>query len=151
MKIKYLIGIDPGQATGICLYNKITRKVEQVKTVSMIQAFEEIEKLHSDGFQDKCKFIIEDPNKIRPTFSRGDMSQAAMNKISQNVGANKRDAKLLIEKCLSLGFEVEQIKPKSIGKGKKRKWTHEEFVMYTGCTEHCSQHARDAAALVVGR
>ena len=57
MKIKYLIGIDPGAATGICLYNKITRKVEQVKTVSMIQAFEEIEKLHKEGFYKQKKRV----------------------------------------------------------------------------------------------
>ncbi len=129
-----------------------------VKTVDMFGAFREIEiidktKLPDGGkMQSICKIIIEDPNLNGPTFFKeGVMSQAAMNKVSQNVGANKRDAALLIEKCKNLGFDVETIKPKKDKNKKKGKINHEEFVLKTKFDSRCSQHARDAAMLIFGR
>ena len=135
------VGIDPGVNVGFAISHK--GKLLQLSTLTFWEAVQELEQL-AEGAQ--LHVYIENPNANKPTFwKQGAESQKAREKISQNVGANKRDAQLLIEKVELLGVKVLPVPPKT------KKFTADSFRKLSGWESTCSQHARDAAMLVLGR
>lgn len=142
-KAEFLIGIDPGVKTGFAVWSR----TEKGLTISTTDFWGVISYLME--ITDKSKFfvIIEDPN-LNPAMhwnqhnAKGSINFGA--KIAQNVGANKKEAELLIEWMKREGIHFYRYKPTT------KKWTDEEFKRYTGYAGKCSQHARDAAAMVWG-
>lgn len=145
---RIFIGIDPGVNTGIAIWNSSRGRFDALKTLTFWQAIEELEQWANlaQEFVPK-KIIMEDPNMHSPTFKRKGVFGARENKISQNVGSNKRDAQLLLQKCTALGFIVVCIAP---GANKYINLTAEKFQSLTGCKLQSSKHSRDAAAYVWG-
>jgi len=135
------VGIDPGVHVGFAL--AYAGKIIQLQTLTFWEAVAELEAL-AEGAQ--LHVYIEDPNANRPTFwKKGATTAAAIQKVSQNVGANKRDAQLLIEKALLLGVKLTTVPPRS------SKLASPGFQQLSGYTLKSSQHARDAAMLILGR
>ena len=135
------VGIDPGVHVGFATSQN--KKLLQLRTLDFWAAVAELEQLAQLY---ALHVYIEDPNANRPTFYKAGADNAKKReKISQNVGANKRDAILLIEKAELLGVKVVAIPPR------KSKLTAVGFQQLTGWQTVCSQHARDAALLVFGR
>ena len=131
-----IIGIDPGQNTGIAIYDNGWTLL----TVPFWGAIFEL----SSRISEKPKVFIEDPNLIKPTFPRK-VGPRVRDKISQSVGMNKRDAQLLIRWCELRGLDVTHVKPT------RSKVDAKYFKKLTGYSKRCSQHARDSAMLIVGR
>lgn len=146
IKLKYIVGIDPGVNNGFANWCKTTKELIDLKTLSfwkLIIELDKLRKLKEEAGLDLL-IIIEDPNKNRPVFDKGVQSQKAINKIAQNVGENKRIAKLLIEYCEEHGISYSAITPRTA------KWDKNTFFKITNCKFECSQHARDAAKLCYG-
>ena len=143
---RLFLGIDPGQFTGLALWHPGTRKLDLFTTdfwgaIDFLyeqKAFCERDEIH-------LKVVLEDPNLNKPVFAKkGVANNAALSKIAQNVGQNKRDSQLIAEFLRHEGIETKLVKPTT------SKWSKEEFEKITGYTERCSAHARDAAKLVFG-
>jgi hypothetical protein len=148
MTDKIFIGIDPGVNTGVAVWNSTKGRFEKLLTLSFWEAIKFLEDTANvaQEFMPR-KIIMEDPNMKSPTFKRKGVFGARENKISQNVGSNKRDAQLLQEKCKSLGFNVVCIAP---GANKYINLNAKQFQLNTRCMLQSSQHSRDAAAYVWG-
>lgn len=142
------MGIDPGVNTGIAVWNSSKGRFDALKTLTFWEAIDELQQWANlaHEFMPK-KIIVEDPNMISTTFVRPGVFGRSHAKISQNVGAVKRDAQLIIEKCKALGFEVVCIAP---GANKYINLTAKQFQTMTGCNLQSSQHSRDAGAYVWG-
>jgi len=141
---RVLIGIDPGKETGIAIMRDGDLLV--LETCSF---FDVLSFLEGWGLEPKTdvQVYIEDPNLNKPVFDRGQRGRIALN-IAQKVGANKRDAELLIEYCNRIGIPVFPVRPQS---GPFTKMTAEFFKKQTGWTGRTSQHARDAYSMIIGR
>lgn len=149
----YLIGLDPGKKTGVCLYDKSKKIVVKLCTLDFWQVFDLITEvafiLRGIDYQGKIAFNIENSALNKPTFAKPeDGKELTRQKISRNVGSNQRESVLLIEGIRRLGYEVKEVRPtkKAAFKGKI---TVELFKAMTGWKGSSSQHARDAAMLVI--
>ena len=172
--IRYLIGIDPGVNTGISVWDRKRQRVEDLAVMSYWEAIEFVERFSPKN----TELRIEDPDQISHVWDRpmpagagkylpaselmihhvrrGQMgafiaTMRKLIKIAQNVGMNKCDGKRLIEYFRLKGYTVKAVNPKNLGK----KWTHAQFVMYTGLRDaeykkKKYQHAIDGCRLVVG-
>lgn len=145
---RIFIGIDPGVKTGIAVWNSSNGRFDALKTLTFWEAVEELQQWAdlAQEFVPK-KIVVEDPNMISTTFTRQGVFGRSHAKISQNVGACKRDAQLIVEKCKSIGFTVVCIAP---GANKYINLNAQKFKALTGCDLPSSQHSRDAAAYVWG-
>jgi len=144
---KILIGIDPGVQTGFAVMRDSS--IVLLKTITfwdvpgLISEFNDVHRY----FNHSLTVYIEDPNLNKPVFNRGQQGRIALN-IAQKVGANKRDAELLIDFCKKEGIEVVAVRPQS---GPFNKMKAEFFKKQSGWTGRTSQHVRDACGLIMGR
>ncbi|ULG90729.1 hypothetical protein FH593_20735 (plasmid) [Leptospira interrogans] len=133
-----LIGIDPGVQTGFAVWNRVRRELVVVTTLNLLEAQEKVK-----AFRDKGESIcltIEDARK-RKWFGPN------ANAKRQGAGSVKRDCALWEEFCKREGIPFRLVHPKRGA----TKIKAAEFRILTGWTEPTSEHARDAAMLVVGR
>jgi len=137
-----IIGIDPGVHVGFAVWSRTTKEFEKISTCSFWQCIAELDIMH-EAYID-ITVVIEDVTQNRPTFNRG-VYGAVQNKISQNVGSNKRDCQLIIEWCEERGIKVVRLRP---NKNSMTKKSAAYFRQQTGWTKKTSQHGRDAAFLV---
>lgn len=145
----YLIGLDPGKSTGFCLYDKTAKIIIKLCTLEFWEIFDIEAEIWKHVAKGKISFVIENSSLNKPTFAKaGDGKELTRQKISRNVGMNQRESVLLIEGIRRLGYEVKEVTPskKSAYTGKI---TVPMFKAMTGWKGSSSQHARDAAMLVI--
>lgn len=152
MNEKYYIGLDPGAHTGVAIWSATEQKFIRLATFDFWGFVDFIvdlkKKIELTAYFIKPEAIyVEDPNLISTTFVRTSRYSNTHQKISQNVGSNKRDAQLLIELLEKMGFKVIRKKP---GSNKYINLDSNQFNRLTGWTSISSQHSRDAGAYVVG-
>lgn len=143
-----LVGIDPGEHTGVAQFDHLAAQPEMLlqtldfwATVRLLETLAITEK-------HRAHIYIEDPNEHRSLYANKDSKTGEVRtKVAQNVGANKREAALLIKKCEALGLQLTTIKPGDV----LTKQSAEAFARLTGYTKRCSEHARDAALLIWSR
>lgn len=105
--IKYVVGIDGGANNGYCIFDRTINKITKLKTLNFWKL---IQNLDEDFFDNEninindCVFIVEDPNQINPNFqfkkkfgTRVIGNISIFDRISQNVGMNKRTTQLIAE------------------------------------------------------
>lgn len=139
------IGIDPGLHTGVAITDHRAGMPLQLHTLDFWATVDLLQDLFKQH-QNRLLVVIENPGTHkRIIYARLDTESGAgkREKIAANVGANRREASLLIEWCRRTGIAVDATKP--LGK-----LSAEEFEQITGI-KHGSQHARDAARLILGR
>lgn len=152
-KIEYIIGIDPGENTGFALYNNKCKSFDIVKTMTFWETIGKIkyyaEICNEWNFRESTYYksllvLIEDPGINKPIFysKYGNKKFREYTRISQNVGMNKEQAKLLIEYCKRNNIPYEAIKPDT------KKMTSKEIKHFTGYEGKTSQHSRDAIKLI---
>ncbi len=56
MKYDRVIGIDPGTKTGLAIWNPIEKVLDEIKTVSVIEAFDIILNMHAKGYRLQIRF-----------------------------------------------------------------------------------------------
>lgn len=140
-RVFLLAGIDPGVNTGFALWNARVKEYERIITLTFWQCIDMLHSIKND-FPEPFAVIIENPGANKPTFGH---HQKFREKISQNIGSNKRDAQLIIEFCQHHNIPVF---PKRPGKHSMTGMKPDHFKEYTGYIGSTSGHARDAAMLV---
>lgn len=144
------IGIDAGVNTGFAQWNTDKNEFDGILTLTFWEAItklEQIQELEQFIPEDrKMHVYLEDPNVNKPTFFHKATASRVREKISQNVGSNKRDAQLIAEFCRYRSIKITLVPPNR--KGKMKPEAFKQISNYKGKT---SQHGRDAALLVLGR
>lgn len=148
-RVRCFIGIDPGTRTGFAV--KVDGFKMKVETTDFFGAIERIQ-FYRKRFE--CLEVrIEDPSQNKPVWfdhrkATVKVSEARSKlKIAQNVGENKKEAKLLIEFCKRLNIKVIPVRPK---RGSMTKVSPELFRKVTGYGGRTSEHGRDAGMLIAG-
>lgn len=131
------VGLDPGQSTGLALL--VPGQALEVHTLEFWEAIAFL--ASAQARHAPLLVVIEDPNLDRSLYARHDgIAGNRRTKIAQNVGANKRDAQLLLAWCARAGIATHAVRPPG-------KLTAAVFTAVTGI-KRCSQHARDAGHLL---
>lgn len=140
-KPRYYLGIDAGLNTGYALWDSQERKFVEMGTSNFWELIKEM-----DTHRHNTQFVIEDPNLNKPIFMErhANSSGREVLKIAQNVGSNKREASLIIEYCKREKLNHVVVQPTT------SKWTADYFKKLSKWQGRTSQHARDAAKLVIG-
>lgn len=144
------IGIDPGVHTGVCVYDRASKRIVKLVTTGFWGAIDIIAEYRR--IDPSLVVCFEDPNGNKPVFLKGFKgSQDAQNrmyqKVGQNVGSNKREASLVSEYCQRNNIQAIGTRPTARSLTKLKA---DAFARITGWTERSSEHARDAAMLVWG-
>lgn len=141
--MRFWIGIDGGTHVGICVWDAQKKRIVLARTTDRPTAVEVIGAYHANGLL--AGVVIEDPDQNKPVFRRPGTNDRMYNRIAQNVGMVKALTRALIEDVRRLGITPILERPHG------RKWTAAGLKTYSGYTGRTSQHARDAAKLVVQR
>lgn len=136
MKYERIIGIDPGQYTGVAILD-VPSKQWTLRTEDFWSCYE----LVKTQWPKTTLIVIETPRKFM--YARNDKftSRDVRNKMSSDMGGNRREAELLAARFESLGFTVKRIVPAG------SKWSAETLKRYTGITARTNAHVRDAVRL----
>lgn len=125
-----LIGIDPGQNTGIAYFTD--GKLSKLETVAPHQLREVI--------SGASRVIFEDSRLTSFMFTTVKSRPAAL-KMARNVGQIDAWCSLIVSICEQLGVPAHGVSPK----GKGSKLDAETFAKVTGWAEKSNEHTRDAA------
>lgn len=139
------IGIDPGTQTGYAAWDSLRKKLVAVDTLKIHQAMAHVLEVHASGMLHSVTF---EDARLRTWFGSADARQARSGAgIREGVGSVKRDCTIWAEFLGDHGIGYRSIKPAA----GNTKWDAEKFARLTGWTGRTSNHARDAAILVVGK
>jgi len=133
------IGIDPGTETGFAVWDSGRNALIDCRTLKIHQAMQEV-KFHSSLNPGNLIVVFED---ARQRKWYGSNSWEKM----QGAGSVKRDCSIWEDFCTDLGIPFQAQPPQ----GGMTKVTSAYFKMITNWTGRTSNHARDAAMLVIGR
>lgn len=137
-----LIGIDSGVRTGYAVWDTGNQQFTAIRTMMIHQALEAVRDLRQ---RHTIKVIVEDARQRR--WIPKERSISEMRGRMQGAGSVKRDAKIWEDALKDWGIPYEMVPPR---RG-HTKWTEEEFRAVTGWRSRTTEHARDAALLVIGR
>ena len=140
--IEVAIGIDPGTKTGLSMYLRKGKELEEVKTCKIHEAMEFVKEKHL-MYEDKLLVRVEDARQRR-WFGKGTREQ--INAKKQGAGSVKRDCSIWEDFLKDLGIEYHMVAP---SKG-TTKVNQSYFQAMTGYKKRTSEHGRDAAMLVYG-
>ena len=127
-----ILGIDPGQQTGLAIYQN--GELVNLVTVTPYEITDHIKNHNPD------RVIFEDSRLTSPIFARG-VSRLALLKIARNVGMVDMMCSMIVDACERLGIPAHGISPKDKGV----KLDAEAFNKHTHWQDKSNQHTRDAA------
>lgn len=135
------IGIDPGDSTGVAVWDSTERAFVTVVTLPLHRALELVA-----GWAGRNPRVVFEDARQRRWFPRERNASEYRGRL-MGAGAAKRDAAIWEEFLRDNGYQYEARKPQAGA----TKWSAEYFARITGYTQRTSEHARDAAVLVYGR
>lgn len=135
------IGIDPGEHTGVAVWDSGQQAFVTVVTLPLHRALELVR-----GWQSVAPRVIFEDSRQRRWFPRERNASEYRGRL-MGAGAAKRDAAIWEEFLRDNGYRYEARKPQAGA----TKWSADYFARITGYTQRTSEHARDAAVLVYGR
>lgn len=135
-KYKFIIGIDPGTTTGICVWNVSDRKIFALFSSSIVFAMDYIIR----NFYNENILIRFEDARQRTWFGKAGVEQL------QGAGSIKRDCTIWETFCEFWEFDFEAVSPRK----NATKKTATYFQKLTGWQQKTNEHQRDAAALVYG-
>ena len=136
------IGIDPGAHTGVAVWDTERKALVEVATLPLHRALALVSSYAAQG---AVQVTFEDARQrkwLAPERSRSEYRGHLM-----GAGSVKRDCVIWEEFCRDNRIPFTARPPQ---KG-LTKWTAEAFARITGWKGRTSNHARDAAMMVVGR
>lgn len=134
------IGIDPGEHTGVAVWDTDQRAFRLLATLPLHKALNIVREFSADA-----RVVFEDARQ-RKWFPRERNASEYRGRL-MGAGAAKRDARIWEEFLSDERIPFEAHKPEAGG----TKWSADYFARITGYKGRCSEHARDAALLVFGR
>lgn len=136
--ITHYIGIDPGVHTGYAVWDAENLRLTDVSTIKLHQLFERVLDLDTHAH---LKVFFEDARLRTGWFGPNSRQK------QQGAGSIKRDCSAIEDFLLDWEIPYQAISPKSKG----AKVSESMFKAVSGWELRTSQHARDAAMLVIGR
>lgn len=133
-----VVGIDPGVHTGYAAWDMEQRALASVKTLKIHVAMQYVLELRNSGLLHSVTF--EDARLRKWLGSKG-------REALQGAGSIKRDCSIWADFLGDHGIAYRAIAPQAGA----TKWGAEQFAKAFGWTARTSEHARDAALLVVGK
>lgn len=145
----FLIGIDPGKVTGICIMREKSKSISSLHTLDFWTTYE-LFKTHAETLIPISQIHIEQPSLIKSLYARHSKRLeetkseiVTRDKIVWDAGANAREGTLLRDGLRKLGYICLDEKP--VG---RKKWNAQEFQSAMGWQDRSNQHVRDAAYLI---
>lgn len=140
-----IIGVDPGVNTGFAKWDRVTQQLLTVSTMKIHMAMKAVEYARDSG---NLHMVVFEDARLRKWHGHADARMARSGAgIREGVGSVKRDCSIWQDFLSDLGVPFLQLKPAP----GTTKWDAERFERVTGWTGRTSNHARDAACLVIGR
>ena len=137
------IGIDPGTHTGVAIWDSKQQEFVELATIPIHQALLKVKTFYNNnkGLYDIC-VVFEDARQ-RTWFGKDKNTNAKL----QGAGSIKRDCRIWEDFCKDYQIPFLKIPPIKGG----TKLSEAYFKTITGWKGRTSNHARDAAMLVIGR
>lgn len=127
-----VLGIDPGQNTGMALYSENT--IIELFTIQPIGLLDVI-------YQYEPEIVIYEDSRLQSHVWTGPMPKAAAMKVARNLGQIDAWCSLIVEICAKRHIPCRGISPKDKG----AKVDSKRFKEVTGWIGKSNQHERDAA------
>lgn len=138
------IGIDPGDNTGVAVWNVQGQEFSRLCTLPLHRALTLVRELW-DAFEGPAgDFLVIFEDARQRTFFERERNASEYRGKLMGAGAAKRDAKIWEEFLTDYNIPFRAVKP-SAG---RTKWSADYFARVTGYAGRTSNHARDAAVLV---
>jgi len=142
----YIIGIDPGVTTGLCIYYKPTMTICQLKSGTLLQMLLTLkESIWWDRISNGQVFVRMEDARLRTWIPRQKTATAELGR-REGAGYVKAHCAIWEDWFKMVGIPHELVAPKN----NKTKVTADYFQKLTGWTERTNEHERDSAMLVVG-
>ena len=137
------IGIDPGTHTGVAIWDNRQQEFVELATIPIHQALLKVKNYYNDnkGLSEIC-VVFEDARQ-RTWFGKDKNTNAKL----QGAGSIKRDCRIWEDFCKD--YQIPFLKIPPIKGGTKLSGAY--FKTISGWKGRTSNHARDAAMLVIGR
>lgn len=143
MKYIYYIGIDTGTNTGICVWNRKEKFIRYIETMPIYKVLSEVERWHRHT--EGGVFVRLEDARLRKWIPKQKNERAERGR-REGAGYVKAHAQIWEQFLTDYNIPFELVAPKN----NKTKVTQAYFNKLTGFNDKCSQHARDAAMLVIG-
>ena len=151
-----VVGIDPGEVTGVAAWDVGTQSFTHVGSGSFFEVLDLLDSLpHSSG---ECiggappaegwsvgLVVVEDARRLPIYASRDGVRGRRRDRLCRDVGRIDRDVQLWVDWLQARGLPVRLAEPLRGGK-----WDAATLARLSGWTEPTNQHARDAARHVFG-
>ena len=134
------IGIDPGTHTGVAIWDSRAEEFLSLETLSIHRALQEVFKWSQRPTE--IQVVFEDARQ-RTWFGRDKNTNAKL----QGAGSIKRDCSIWEDFCKDYQIPFLAVPPMKGG----TKLSEAYFKTISGWKGRTSNHARDAAMLVIGR
>lgn len=142
----YLIGIDPGVTTGLCIYYKPEKRICQLRSGILLEMlFMLKESIWWDRINNDRVFIRMEDSRLRKWIPRQKTETAERGR-REGAGYVKAHCAIWEDWFKIVGIPHELVAPKN----NKTKVSAEYFKKLTGWEGQTNEHSRDAAMLVVG-
>ena len=139
----FYIGIDTGVQTGVCIWDAQQKAMRCIETGMIHQVMEEVRQFHQ-AWPGKVFIRFEDARQRKWILEQ--KNEKAERGRREGAGSVKRDAIIWEDFLKDIGVPFEMVAPKN----NKTKVPADYFKKLTGFKGRCSEHARDAAMLVIG-
>ncbi len=127
-----LLGIDPGQHTGLAIFDD--GRLAELRTIAPVEIDRAITSIMPG------RVIFED-SRLQSAVWTTSTSKAAAAKMARNLGEIDAWSKLIVAVCAGLDIPAHSVSP--LGKGKKM--AADQFQRMTRWGKQSNQHERDAA------
>lgn len=141
------IGIDPGEHTGLAVWDGASRSFREVATLPLWRALDEVRKWQYACTAQVVDLIVFFEDARQRKWFPQERNNAEYRGRLMGAGAAKRDARIWEEYLTDNRIAFRAVKPQP----GLTKWDADYFAKVTGWTGRTSDHARDAALLVFGR
>lgn len=151
--MRIYIGIDPGEHTGVAVWDAEAAKFIDIRTTALHKALTYVMDIYTTCTAEcaqnglKCVFrVYFEDARLRKWF-RPEQSQSEYRGRLMGAGAAKRDARIWEEFLDDNHIPFTAVKPAAGA----TKWNADTWRNVTGWQGRTSEHARDASLLVYGR
>ena len=133
-----VIGIDPGVATGLALWNTKRKAFTRVESCLIHEAMATVRHWHDEGWLSHV--VFEDARLRTGYFGKNAKAK------QQGAGSVKRDCTIWADFLGGHGIPFKTVSPRAKG----AKVDAETFIRLTAWVGRTNEHGRDAAMLVIG-